>query len=273
MRFGFIVVVVVLAASRASDAREQEGAIISAAVGHVKAGARALKQNDTINDGDTLTTGATSRAELILPEKIVARLSENSAFSFNGRRNLDVREGAILLQTPRGAHGARLVAGDVAVATAGTTVVFEHHATTYKLMVLQGTARLYRPKHLGDSMLVEPGQMVIADPKGELSDAVDFDDARFVTTCRLLRQFAPLPNAAAIARDGEVQARAKNKKQLIETNLVIFGAGNAVTVTDAGKIDNVSNASPTTPATGNAATQTMDSLAAVDTARTAATSR
>ncbi len=273
MRPGLFVALAMLTAVRASDARESKAATVNAVVNEVKTGERALKQGDAINENESVVTGAVSRAELALPGKIVARLSEKSTFSFKDRRDLNVQDGAVLLQTPRGARGARLVAGDIAVATAGTTIVFEHHATTYKLLVLQGTARLYRPRHFGDSMLVETGQMVIANPNGELSAAVDFDDARFLKTCRLLTQFSPLPNAAAIARDAEKQARAKNKKQLVETNLVIHGAGNAATVTDGGKIDNSINAASGTPPPTNAATREIDSLGTIDAAKAAGTSR
>lgn len=267
MRFGLFVVLAAFAAIRASDARESEPASLTAVFHNVKAGNRTLKRGDAINAGESMRTGAASRAELILPDKIVARLSEKSAFSFTDRRNLNVRDGAVLLQTPRDARGARLVAGDIAVATAGTTIVFEHHATTYKLLVLQGTARLYRPRHLGDSMLVESGQMVIANPNGELSEAVDFDDARFVKTCRLLTEFSPLPNAAAVARDAEKQAKAKNGGQLLATNVVILGAGNAAAVTDADKIDNGTSAGSGTPPPVNAAVREIDSLGAIDAAK------
>jgi hypothetical protein len=273
MRPGLLVVLVMLSATRASDARDVKPAGLAQVVNDVKVAGRSLKQGDTINAGEDLTTGAASRAELILPDKIVARLSEKSTFSFTDRRNLKVPAGAVLLQTPRSARGARLVAGDIAVATAGTTIVFENQGTTYKLLVLQGTARLYRPRHLGDSMLVETGQMVIANPNGGLSDAVDFDDARFVKTCLLLAEFAPLPNAAAIARDAEKQARAKNKKKLMATNLVIHGAGNAAMVTEGDKIDNSPDAASATPPPANAAMRETNSLGTIDTVKAAATSR
>jgi hypothetical protein len=231
--------------------------------GHRRAGL-----NQLVGESEEVRTGKTGRAELVLPEQIIVRLPGNTTFAAHGGiRNLHVGEGAALLETPPSAYDARLCDGSVAVALTGTTVLFEHHPSIYKLLVLEGTARLYRPDQVGDSMLVEPGQMVIANPAGELSDAVDFDTAHFVKTCRLIRDFAPLPTAAAIARESEKQSSAKGNKTLIETNLVIFGSGTAVTLVNSGKVPNrgraVAGPTPGLPtSTGSA-----NSLGAIDAAR------
>lgn len=231
---------------------------------------RRAMTNQTIAEREIVRTGKTARAEVILPGQIVVRLPGNSAFSARGgTTNLQVLQGAVLLQTPRSAYAARLCDGAVAVALTGTTILFEHHPPTYKLLVLDGTARLYRPEHLGDSILVQPGQMVIANPNGELADPVDFDTAHFVKTCRLLRDFAPLPTAAEIAAQSEKQAQEKGSKKLIETNLVIYGSGTAVTLVNSGKMPKQtgSSASPTPTPGLPASARDANSLGTIDAAR------
>lgn len=234
------------------------------------AGQRSANINDTLGDDAALKTTPAGRAELVFANQIIARLPGNTEFSASGgTRDLRVTGGAVLLQTPRSAHGARLCDGSIAVALSGTTIVFEHHPAIYKLLVLDGTARLYRPRHLGDSMLVQPGQMVIGNPDSGLSEPVDFDTQHFVKTCRLISDFAPLPTADSIAREGEKQARAKNKKTLIETNLVIFGTGTAVSLVDPGKLPDAGNAKAPAGPTPAAPLLSKDpnSLGAVDAAR------
>src|SRR5439155_943448 len=123
----------------------------------------------------------------------VVRLAAKTAFDFNrGTRGLNLKEGAVLVQAPKEANGATIHAGGVAAAVAGTTVMIEYHPGFYKFLVLEGTARSYRPGHVGDSVLVRAGQMVFGDPETALSDPVDVDIDRFMTTSRFITDFPPL---------------------------------------------------------------------------------
>ena len=70
-------------------------------------------------------------------------------------------DGAVLLQVPKGVNGAKIHAPGVTAVISGTTGMFEYHPGVYKFLVLEGTGRLYRPGHLGDSLLVRAGQLVI----------------------------------------------------------------------------------------------------------------
>lgn len=194
---------------------------------------RPASVNDVVADGTSLETGGESGAELTFTDQTVARLGSNSVLSFkNGTRNLDLGDGAMLLQVPKTAKGARLQTDGVAAAISGTTVMFECHPTVYKFLVLQGTGRLYRPGHLGDSVLVRAGQMVIGAPNTALSDPVDFDIERFLKTSHFMIDFPPLRSESLIALESQKQQRAKTKRILIDTNLVIFGAGTAVSLLD-----------------------------------------
>jgi hypothetical protein len=196
----------------------------------------AASVNDKVPEGAAVRTGIDSRAELTFVDQTIARLGANTVLSFkDSARNLDLSEGVMLLQVPK--RGVRIRAAGVAAAVGGTTVVFEYHAAVYKFLTLQGTARLYRPGHLGDSVLVRAGQMVIGKPNAALSDPVDFDVARLLKTSRFITDFPPLRSEKWLAYASEKQQKAKSKKNLIDTNLVIFGGGT-----------NVSLVKPTQPA-------------------------
>jgi hypothetical protein len=193
----------------------------------------AASANESVREGMTARTGAASRVELTFTDQTIARLGANSAFDFkDGTRNLQLKEGAMLLQVPRSARGAKIQTAGFAAAIPGTTIVLESYPTHYKFLVLDGTGRLFRPGHLGDSVLVNAGQMVFGQPKGALTDPVDFDIGRFLKTCRFIVDFPALRSEASIASESQKQQREKSKKNLIDTNLVIFGGGTLVSLVD-----------------------------------------
>ena len=213
---------------------------------------------DEMGDGTAAQTGNDSRAELTFANQTIARLGPNTVFSFkDGTRNLNLKDGATLLHAPRGANGVKIYAEGLAAVVTGTTAVFEYHATVFKFLVLEGTARLFRPGHRGDSVLVRAGQMVFGKPNTPLSDPVDFDIARFVKTCRFMVDFPPLGSETLIANESRKQERAKTKKVLIDTNLVIFGGGTLVSLMDPAKVGaNPATAAPAAPASSPAPTET-----------------
>jgi hypothetical protein len=193
--------------------------------------ARRASVNEIVHEETIVRTGSGSRAELGFSDETVVRLAANTAFDFNrGTRGLNLKEGAVLVQAPKEANGATIHAGSVAAAVAGTTVMIEYHAGFYKFLVLEGTARSYRPGHLGDSVLVRAGQMVFGNPEVALSDPVDVDIDRFMKTSRFITDFPPLRREKSIVAESQKQQREKSNKILIDTNLVIFGGGTQVSV-------------------------------------------
>ena len=190
--------------------------------------------NDTLPDKTMVWTDADSRAEITFPGQAVARLWSDTVLSVkNGGRDLELGKGVILLEVPPGIKG-KIHAPGIAAAVSGTTVMFESHPNVFKFLVLEGTGRLYRPRSLGDSLLVKPGQMVFGRPNAALSDPVDFDIARFLRTCRLIYDFPPLHSEILMVAESDKQDRQKSKKMLIDTNLFIFGGGTLVSVVDPG---------------------------------------
>jgi hypothetical protein len=200
--------------------------------------ARQASVNDIVHQETIVRTGNASGAEVTFSDETVVRLTAHSAFDFiRGTRGLNLGDGAVLVQAPKQASGATIHAGSVAAGVAGTTVMIEYHAGFYKFLVLEGTARTYRPGHLGDSVLVGPGQMVFGNAESALSDPVDVDIDRFMKTSRFITDFPPLGSVKSIVAESQKQQREKSTKTLADTNLVIFGGGTQVSVTDQGQTD------------------------------------
>src|SRR5260370_178790 len=176
-----------------------------------------------------------SRTELTFTDQTSARLSANTIFSLGkGRGNVDLGEGAMRLRVPKGGGSAKITTGAVTAAINGTTVIVEWHRNGYlKLSSLEGTARLYLKRRWGESVLVRPGQVLITNPDAKsLPDPVDVDLERLLKTSLLIVDFPPLGSQNLMAKESERQQRAKSKRTLIDTNLVIFGKGTLVSLTN-----------------------------------------
>ena len=218
--------------------------------------ARPASVNGIVDEDTIIRTGISSGAELTFPDETVVRLAANTSFSFkNGTHDLNLGEGAVLVQAPKSANGAKIHAGTVASAITGTTAMIEYHPGVYKFLVLEGTGRLYRPGHPGDSVLVGPGQLVMGNPNAAVSDPVDFDIARFVKTSRFVVDLPPLRSEKLIAAESLKQQQEKSKKTLIDTNLVIFGGGTRVSVLGQAKT-NVAGRTTAGPATSHSTPET-----------------
>ena len=238
---GSIALVGATIAAKSTIAAERNEATVTQIINEVQlrptgAAAKAAVLNDNVPDGAAVQTGMDSRTELTFSDQTLARLSANTVFSFNkGTRNLDLAEGAMLLQVPKGVGGAKITTAAVTAAITGTTVIVEYHPHAYiKFMSLEGTARLYLKRRWGESVLIRPGQMLITNPdaKGGLPDPVDVDLERLLKTSLLIIDFPPLGRQNLIAKESEKQQRAKSKRTLIDTNLVIFGKGTLVSLTN-----------------------------------------
>src|SRR5437588_4228568 len=201
--------------------------------------AKLAAMHDKVRDGSRVQTGMDSRTELTFSDQTLARLSANPIFNFNeGTRNLELAEGATLVQVPKGAGRAKISTAAVTAAITGTTVIVEYHPhACLKFISLEGTARLYLKHRWGESVLVRPGQMLITNPDTKsLPDPVDVDLGRLLKTARLILDFPPLSSRNVIAQESEKQQRAKSKRKLIDTNLVIFGKGTVVSLTNPAQI-------------------------------------
>ena len=215
-----------------------------------KAAPRPAAIRDEVADGTAVRTGLESRAELTFTDQTLARLGANTIFSFNeGTRSLQLSGGAMLLRVPKNAGGAQINTAAITAAITGTTILLEYHPDAYiKFIVLEGTGRIFSNKRLGESVLLHAGQMLIVSPKGAtLPEPVDVDLDRLIKTSALLGgDFAPIPSLTLIQREIQVQTTQKADKELVDTNLVIFGGGTIVTLLDptGAQITDRANANP-----------------------------
>jgi FecR protein len=232
----------------------------------VNGATHAASANESVREGMTVRTGAASRAEITFADQTIARLGANSVFDFKeGTGIAELKEGTMLLQAPRNAKGAKIHAAGFVVALTGTTTVLESYPTHYKVLVLEGTGRLYRPSHLGDSILVEAGQMVFGQPNSALSDPVDFDIGHFLKTCRFIVDFKPLRSATSMASESQKQQKEKSKKNLIDTNLVILGGGTVVSLVDPAQVDAIGRATSPAATTTSSTTPASADLGTIET--------
>lgn len=201
---------------------------------------RPAQINDVITGQSVLNTGAKSRAELLFDDKTLARIGANASFSFQeGTRNMELKKGTLLLQVPKDAGGATVKTAAVTAAVTGTTILLEYTpGQAVKAIVLEGTLRLFLPGRPGESILVQPGQMIFMDPKSnQIPDPVDVDLKRLVGSSKLLQMKSPDDGAGGEGNNLNfviIDHQIDNQQELIqsgafsETNILIVGEGGEV---------------------------------------------
>ena len=207
--------------------------------------------NDNVRSGTAVRTGVESRTELTFTDQTLARLGANTIFSFNeGTRNLDLSRGALLLSVPQGSGGTQISTAVVTAAITGGTGLLDYTPGSYiKFIVLEGIGRMFLKGHLGESVLVYPGQMLIVKPNAKsLPDPVNVDLQRLVKTCLLLGpSFQTLANFPLISDAMQLQLAQKADGGFINTNLVIYGRGTLVHLVDPTNVNVVSQKTAAAP--------------------------
>ncbi len=196
---------------------------------------RAAMLNEKIPNGASLHTGAGSQVELRFDNGPLVRLGQNSVVTLkDGARKMELVRGAILVRADSGGGEVQIVTGNVASSINGTTSLLEHYPGAYtKLISLDGTARIFMPAVVGESVLVKAGQLVMFHTKPlpkALPNPVDIDINRLTATSLLIKGFAPLGSESSIAQGARDQKQQKSQGALADTNLVIFGRGTLVSL-------------------------------------------
>ena len=166
--------------------------------------------SDLVRRGNAVRTGTQSRSELTFSDLTITRLGANTIFSFKeGTREMNLIDGAILFQVPKGSGGATIRTVGVTAAITGTTGIAEFHPATTshpqlsKWLCLEGTFHLYLPN--GQSVELGPGKMVTADGKS-FSKVSTFDIAKLVSTSLFFTGFdQPLASMNLITLESENQ--------------------------------------------------------------------
>ena len=223
------------------DAADLREARVTQVVNDVKLGSpqaapRRLAVDESVGDGDSINIGVTGRSELTFADQSIARLGAKTNVSLsNGTRTVDLAEGAMLFQIPKGAGRLQIKTAAIAVASTGATGIIERHGQFYvKVLVLEGTVRCYLTNRLGESLLLQPGQILITKPDvTALPEPAAFDIGREMKTCLLVREFRPLPSQRRIESEEQKQLHLIARGTYIPSNLVILGRGTQVTLVDA----------------------------------------
>ncbi len=211
-----------------------------------QAGPLPISMGDILSAG-TIDNGAKARSELTFANRTVARLGANTILALtNEVATMELREGAVLFQIPKNSS-AEITTQPIVVTSKGATCLLERNRNFYiKLLLLEGEARVSLPGRIGESILMEPGQILITSPKAtSLPEAAYFDIARAARTCRLLSAFPPLRDQELIALEARKQASLTSNGSYIPSNLVIFGRGTLVSLVPPQPSDNFAQKSAT----------------------------
>ena len=202
-------------------------------LGSPQAAPRRVAVGESLRDGDAINTGVTGRSELTFADQTIARLGAKTSISISdATRTMGLGEGAVLFQIPKGADRLKIKTGAIAVASTGATGIIERHDRFYvKVLVLEGTVRCYLTNRLGESLLLQPGQILITKPEvTALPEPADFNIAREMKTCLLVRDFQPVASQRRIEAEEQKQLKLIAKGTYIPSNLVILGRGTQVTL-------------------------------------------
>jgi hypothetical protein len=185
---------------------------------------------EILSAGLTINNGAKARSELTFGNRTIVRLGANTSLNLkDGSGAMDLDEGAILFQIPKGSSGEIATAPITITSRNAIGLLERNHDLYIKLLLLAGDARVSLKNRLGESIVMQPGQILITSPKTtSLPEAAYFDIARATKTCRLLSEFPPLRERDSIVNEARKQARLTSSGDYIPSNLVIFGRGTLV---------------------------------------------
>jgi hypothetical protein len=159
--------------------------------------------NDNVAAGMAVRTGVSSRTELTFGDQTITRLGPDTIFSMNvGARALDLSSGSILLSLPKNIGRAQLSTAAVTAAITGTTIVLEYTPDAYfKLLVLEGTVRLFKTGNPNVFVLLHAGQMLTGNPNAPFASPVTFSIHQFLLSSILIRGFPLLPSISLIVAE------------------------------------------------------------------------
>ncbi|MBS0660312.1 MAG: hypothetical protein JSR82_18990 [Verrucomicrobia bacterium] len=203
---------------------------------------------DTLPSGSVLRTAAKSRTELKFADGTLVRAGALTQLQAGaGTRELLMAEGTAFLHAPFRllGQGSRIRAAGIVAVGNGSAFLIEHTPTRtqkvngqaktargfVKVIALKGELRVALYGRVGESTLLEPGQMMILDPNAPyLPATVDVDLTRLVATTQLLDPAKWSGVGTDLTAAIREQAALKKGGTLIETNLSIFGRGTDVTI-------------------------------------------
>jgi hypothetical protein len=203
--FLIFVLVCLLTIPSATIAAEFSSARVTQVIKDVRllsqqAAARSAAVNDEVNNGTAVRTGTDSRTELTFPDLTIARLGANTIFSFDQQaRQLDLRDGAVLVAVPKNASAVKINTAAVTAAITGGTALFEFHPKIpARLLILEGSGEFCSKLYPSECVTVPAGEMAMMSADGHLTQPTKFNAALVYKTSKLVTSFPTLPNADLI---------------------------------------------------------------------------
>ena len=184
------------------------------------------KVGDSVSGNTAVSTGVQSRAELRFEDNTITRLGANCLFSLDeGSRTVDLKQGTILLQVPKGLGGARVRTAAITAVITGTTVMVEYNAAgVAKFIVLEGQMDVFRNDNRAVFITLKAGDLLATKPANPVFPAaVQVDLKRLKQTSQLMddKTFGALGNQKFLKEaDDQQKARIKDG-ELQETSLVM----------------------------------------------------
>lgn len=196
---------------------------------------RPASEGSVVSGETAVRTGLKSRAQMDFPDESIVRLGSNSVFSFKeGKRNVDLDKGTILMQVPKNLGKTRIRTSSISAAITGTTVMIEYippvkdsagrviRPGTFKAIVIEGTLELELNDAPGQVLTLNAGEMV-AFPTNIRVFPKKFiiDLERLVKTSILVEgDMGPLPHKPIINREVESQKKKKKDGRLVEAGAI-----------------------------------------------------
>ena len=195
------------------------------------------KIGDVITGSTAVATGVSSRAELKFPDQTLTRLGANTLFRLEeGTRDIDLKQGVLLLQVPKQLGGARVRTAAVTAAVTGTTILVEYDPNGYiKIIVIEGEIDLFMNDKPSNFTTIKAGDMIIMKPDAKVFPIpVQVDLQRLIKTSKLLNpdEFGPIGNDKQITDALNQQGNLKDKGELLNTAFMLPGSGTRVTFTN-----------------------------------------
>lgn len=122
---------------------------------------------DVLKAPEMIRTGRKSRAQLEAPDGTITRVGSNTIFSFDDAdRTIRLQQGNVLLNSPKGKGGAKIVTATASATVLGTTLAVSTTSNGgFKCMCLEGQVKVQFPG--GGSQTLNAGQMTFVMPSAK----------------------------------------------------------------------------------------------------------
>jgi len=201
--------------------------------------------NEKFEAPDILQTGRRSRAQMTAEDGTIFRVGSNSVFSFDpATRDMNLKKGSLLFNTPSGQGGGRVVTASASASVLGTTIIVV--ATSdggFKVLCVEGAAQVaYNDGRIVD---LSPGQLTFVMAGGTSGPVLNFDLQRQTKGSRLINGFEQsLPSIQSIDSAVEQQNQEIEEGEYSQTGQLLIDVqdqGETLRTVDASVVDIATN--------------------------------